>query len=428
MTTSSAATTAYDKIYKGEFTAILPREDQEPALELHYKKLIAHSVHGKNEQKRLADRCALIPIIDIKNYRCKAVIDYVVLEIETHGPREFWKIYEVLRSVSSRNPWMDQQGGFGFEPEKYIVRIQDPNLQKIASIPLASLSGYLKGIKKINIREIEISVDFYSHMGGETARQQMVGLLARHYLPPEGMMNKKFYAIRVIKKQGSFIRRRWSGVSGVRRLDQIFPELNDIETPISRGEIKDEIRVDKTISVGNYAADARMKIMEKVADHRNPNSGQADPFDEAMKRSRIEVTLKGEALRKLNITTFESLRKFQFRKLRREYFEFRLITLPQLTARKNKIDTTTAEAEMPLLDIFMKMGVANYQREQFRIENITHRKHLAADRNLGQFKLPVIRNRVGTGHNTNMVAFSELNAKIHDAFRNLEQRISRKGK
>jgi hypothetical protein len=252
----------------------------------------------------------------------------------------------------------------------------------------------------------------------------MVGLLTRHYLPPETMMAEESDAIRVVKKQGSSSKHRPS--QSVRRLDQAFPDMDDLETPIKRGLFKEELRVDHTIYVGRKKADARIKIEEKTTDRRNPATGEAEKLSEDKKRARIEVTLKGEALAELDITTFKDLYQYSFQKLARKFFTFRLATIPYLTIRKTETDLAVAELEVPLLDIFMKMGIANYQREQLRSGDIVHNEAKKVNRKVGAITLPVEKSRTGRGHNTNMIAYRELNAKVTDALRRLTTRTQRK--
>lgn len=432
MTKPMTKLSAYETLKQKKFTALLPRERKEPPLELNYEPFEIRSDSLGDEQRRHEGRNALFPDIDIKDYTCKAVIDYVVLEFAPHENLSNREIHEKFKPTSPRGVWLDNDD-YEKGKHRYTIRIQEPNLREIAKLvgeparkgSIAAIMKTFTGFSEMNVREIEVSIDFTPlNGGGEDDRQKMVGLLTRHYLPPETMMASKADAIRVVKKQGRSSKCR--PAQSVRRLDQVFPDVDDLDTPIERGLIKEELRVDHTTYVGSKKADARIRIMEKTTDRRNPVTHIAEKLSEDNKRARIEVTLKGEALAELDIITFKDLYQYRFQKLARKFFTFRLATLPYLNISKTETDLAVAELEAPLLDIFMKMGIANYQREQLRSGDIVHNEAKKINRKIGPITLPVKKSRIGRGHNTNMIAYRELNAKVTDALRRLTTRKQRK--
>ncbi|MEL6415089.1 MAG: hypothetical protein AAFQ15_09150 [Pseudomonadota bacterium] len=411
--------------YSYPLVSKLPREDADEELTLNYFPREITAKGGQLVQRRLQLRDMLVPDVRVaEDFRCRAVIDYVEVEIDSQYNN--FTTRDLIVEKCGESVWVEacaptisnSRGLYTFA-----ARIQDPDRRQLNELFGSgnSLSAILKPLSRTSLREIEVSVDFFPKDQSDEGRERMVGLLARHYLPSSTMMtDDPNTAMRSLRRTGSYQPRRRS--PAVVRIDQTFPALNDRETPIARDPWENNLRVDRTVAIGDRNADAYVNIDNKVTNIRNPSKGTFEDLAPEERRSRIEVTLKRPALEELGLTEVSQLSRFPFQKLREPFFDFRLPTVPVDFETNHLGSMDRWPHERDLINVFLNMGIATYQREQLRhreVQKLARRKASAAG--APEADWPELQ-LASPSHSTNMVAYADLNSKIFEALRSLSER------
>jgi len=406
----SARETLISELHQGDSTKVL---------ELKYRTDASKLLSGKRPQERFKNRLCVIPEIEIlEQFKCKAEIDFIELVLDVKYGLDWRSVRKKFGQLVNPAPYTTSIASKRLSENKYRVRLQEPSISAIKSFindyevahssisPAAMMSEI--GISNVSISELEVSVDFYPKFGGKEARRKMLGLLARHYFPPDRMMDTKAQAIRVYANNST------------QRLDQIFPSLTARKPAIVKPKIANHLYVDGTVYVGNKNDDCKIRMMEKITDKRNPKTKRFEYLPENKCRTRIEVTLKNSELNKLGILSLDNLIDFNFAKLRGEFFDFRLPTISKLVFSDGFVEWDMCKQEAALLEAFLNMGIANYRREQQRAHNIHRANEYAAKRKGIKRRIDV--KRVALGRNSNMIVYEDLHSMIDEALRNLSKR------
>ncbi len=378
-----------------------------PALVLNY------SVEPeKKAQARFRGRLVATPEFDLSEYRCRAVIDWLVVTVTLARATQFQHVQRPILELSGVQPWVEaKDAGTGGTATIFQITFQEGRVATVAEC-LDVLRAVYRFVKVPSIDGIEVSVDFTPKVPSEVARHRMVGLLAHHLFPKVDIVVHPYDRPSFKWGRG---RRKTSYLIGDRRrpsrnLDLLRWPLADLSAP-----------VDATFYAGRQHGRAQWKVMDKILDRQNPATGTRLVLPGKEKRARVEVTLNQQELRALGIDTVESLGEFNFATLQGRYFQFMLPTFA--VASENVPAGVVSYLESFRKQRFLTAGIAGLvMMDQvsgaWRLEQ---RKQAArAVRAAG--KRVIAKRRRGGGETGSFVAYSELNGRISSALEKLSQR------
>lgn len=369
-------------------------------------------------QSRHKGRYTLMPRLKLDDYRCKAVIDFVEVEIITARNTDYKALRRwVSEGLGLSSIWCEPVGGSVNSASQFHLCIYDPkisNLLRLEEILEMCVAGLLSPVK---LRRLEVSVDFYPRSGSENDRLSIVGVLQRTYLPPPG----------VWERERAHPRFTW----GPGKSSTAFFLPSSSSKGLNHLVVPEHSFLDSTVYYGEKDAAWLVRIQNKISDQRTGSSARM--LNQSEKRARIEVTLAGSKLAALKLNTISDLAAVSFSTLQREFFYFALPTfldslaLPHLQCVQEEINRREHEQ-------FRRGGVACVERlrdvkEQW-LAAAPNRKtgvktgHLRVLRDRLRKKgiVPADR-RTGQGPRGTAVAFAELNDMIRSALRDLERRI-----
>lgn len=106
-----------------------------------------------SKQARFKHRRMLIPDIDLKAYRFKAVIDFIVVRVFTQKTQRQW-IQEALREVLPRDSWIVAiNSGAGMVAEEFDITIQDPHSTAVVIAAIEFTSPFLEGTMYLGAKD-----------------------------------------------------------------------------------------------------------------------------------------------------------------------------------------------------------------------------------------------------------------------------------
>lgn len=356
----------------------------------------------RNVQARLQNRYSLVPRIDLTQFRCKAVIDFVEMEIVTNTNTNVPAMRTwVSEALSVPKPWCDQVGGDKNSSNIFRVRIQDPRISKIDRLDRA-ISATTAGLAQpITIAKLEVSIDFYPRSGNEEDRLAMFGVLQRTYMP----------SMNVWTKNRDHPRFQWSKED---KPTFFLPSLT--KRGLHHQRSPEAAFLDSTVYYWEKTGPALIRIQNKISNNRNKDSFIALPQED--KRARIEVTLTGSALSDLKLRTIADIARFSFTKLQGDHFHFALPTfldrarLPQHQKVQEAINLRDRES-------FAKGGVLCLERLRGVREDWFKR--------VGELKArgitPSLR-RMGKGDRGTTVTYEALNMIVRAALQDMGRRFA----
>ena len=159
--------------------AILPVETNPTT---KFRELPFNRAKMAKTQRRFQNRYCLEPDVNLKDYRCHAVIDFVEFEFTSADPTQFRYVQDaVLDAAGGRTPHVETLAQDRSAVKlKFSVSILDPTVADLLAISAAIETRF--GCKvPPQIRVIEVSVDFYPRKPDDAAREIMVGVLQRTY-------------------------------------------------------------------------------------------------------------------------------------------------------------------------------------------------------------------------------------------------------
>ena len=398
--------------------AILPVETN-PSTK--FRELPFKRVKLAKAQRRFQNRYCLEPDVNLKDYRCHAVIDFVEFEFSSVDPTQFRYVQDaVLDAAGGRTPRVETLAGSVSSGTKFSVRVQDPTVADLLAISAAIETRF--GCKvPPKIRVIEVSVDFYPRKPDDAAREIMVGVLQRTYCAKHDIyddpMNRSRFA--GVSGEPTFLHRWFKTEKG--RTDPIDPDAWRYPDRCNPPP------VDATLYFGAEFGDVQIKVMSKVSDQRDKKNVIALP-DEA-KRARIEVTLRGKALSWHGLNTLSSLKDFKVNTLQGDYFHFALPTFRETQPgnfRHQGFPAVQAVMNERLEKHFLRTGNAGlgyverarseWMKKKISKKKLSHREtlgeHLKARGSL------LKRDRSGL----DLVAYEALNEMVQVALKGLMKR------
>ena len=332
-------------------------------------------------QDRFANRLVITPGIDIADYKARAVVDWVKLRVKTARITQFMYIQAKLTPVLGRKPHVEgiKDPGSplgGINSQDFIVTIQDPTSSRIDGC-IAAISDTFGVVGEVGVTAIEVSLDWRPRNREAKAREHMVGVLQRHMLPLSCYTedaNAKFRTAVGKGREHTFLLARHNG-SRTRT------------TPY----------LDGTLYWGAKGAPVTGRIMNKVSNNRTGETAETLSLSECS--ARTEITLLRPALEDLKIKTLSELRRYGFEKLRNQYFQFWLATMPMHRREHSaKQRSSQGEYRKQFIRAFLSRGITGIRTMDG-----------AYERQMGGHSK---RARTMNGH---LVAFSEMNDRTRHA-------------
>ncbi len=383
----------------------------------------------QDPQPLLKDRVILKPDIDLNDYRCRAVIDWVEVQLDTVGVHQARNIHRTaagfLADVGSTSSvivkGLDRK--LGHSGSQFTLRIQQPQPQALLAFCKKLVTKYNPGSKSVEdmpITGIEVSVDFYvkNHAtldedAQNLLRWQMTEILQRHLKPGKALTEMDWNHPRFFSEiNGKTSSKPTVSKSSARATSKQRAETarlglqQHILTPLRIGA-HSQAPIDTTFYIGEKGSAVMLRVMDKTTDKRDPVRNTADDLSPADRRSRIEVTLLknigevgGPAA--VELETLKDLFGYTFQPMRKLVFEFFHPTV-------NSGDET-GDLPFPVnineLDVFKRSGVYGLDRVQRSIADIAIRRYRKRE-------IPQEPRPIGTKGKT--VSFIELNRMIDRA-------------
>ncbi len=363
---------------------------------LHYK-IIPHEL----KQRRFRGRKKLVPEIDLSRFRTNATIDWLEVQVVLQRKTNLMKLRSIVEQAGNTNFSVKNLGRESrYASANWTIRFQDPERILVAdAIHLLRCEFKLRGPASVNA--MEVSIDFYPKSCNEEERLKMVGLLQRHLFlkHPEAWQSMGLPRSAVRRGEDPF----WINDDLGQTRGKKHP------APSSRSPF-----VDGTYQIGPKKNGAGWRIMDKTTDKRRSLTDfEALPLK--LCRARVEVTLYGQEIDRLDIETVSDLRRFDFETLRRTYFSFYLPTFSMEEGSRGNSVKDHSSRKRQLLEIgrFLDegvMGIATGWGATRRTRKWRKRGKVSSG----------ARHTLSPPHNNgSLIEYSELNEKVRGALRYL---------
>ena len=293
-----------------------------------------------NPQARFRGRYLLRPELDLRRFVTRAEIDWIDLKVSLGRSTQTQHLSKILGKYLSRAPHVtDPAGRERRTGTELVARIQGPEPESLSQA-LAALHDSHGVVAPVEIVGIEIAVDWWpvspsSRDPFEMAieRLHLVTVLQRHFLPgPELMAGERdkprFKCPDKGDKKGQTLKLLGKKPTAREQIST-FVEYNlSMPSEVWRNWnicMHNGPTLDSTLYFGAEEADVLFRIQNKISDNRK--HGDYDDLTVEERRARVEVRLKGKALRDEGFCRLDDLAGFRFEKLRHRFFPFWLPTL-----------------------------------------------------------------------------------------------------
>lgn len=396
---------------------------------LQYTPLAYEPAPGRSPQPLLQGRFILKPEIDLNRYRCRSVIDWVEIQLDTSGVHQARNVQRTAATILSNlgSPSSVFVTGLerraGYLGANFILRIQQPQPQVLLAFCKKLVARYdpdRKTVQDMPVTGVEVSVDFYvknsRSLSEETQnllRWQMTEVLQRHLKPGSALTERegnhpRFFA-ELNRKASS---RPTVGKMSIKATSKQRVEIarlglhEDVLTPLRIGA-HSQAPIDTTYYIGKKRSAVMLRVMDKITDQRDPVTNTAVRLSTDECRSRIEVTFLKNADEvggpaAVGIETLADLFGYTFKLTRKLVFEFFYPTV----SSSDEMSDLPFPVKITELDVFKRSGVYGLDR--------LHRS--VAEIGVGQYRKREVSQRprqIGT--KGKMVAFIGLNRMVDRA-------------
>ena len=369
------------------------------------------------KQRRLLGRVALLPQIQLQDFQCRAVIDWVTVGLSLSRNTQHQWLQQKVEAVFGRRSYIKAlDKGPGDASDAFEITIQEPDLCRLQRL-CAALERKFGFQRPPIITAIEISVDFIPKVGGAHDRAKLFMVLTRHFHPKRDVLSAPLDRPRFSIKRKTKPIFVLGSKDGRRKLDDDqLVSLESDRTPF----------VDSTYYVGADDADVQWSVMDKIIDTQNPAEGTYVTLDEHEKRVRIEVTLDRTAVAQLGVEGLTDLSALQFSRLQSKFFSFVLPTFIDSPRMPPGFRTASqAWRERYRMMKFINAGVIGLAAMEDAMERQMKKLRLQVRGDLRRKGLTVKPiPRVGSGSAGTFVAYAELNERVAVALRHLEERVA----
>lgn len=364
-------------------------------------------------QQRLRGRYALLPDLDLKDYSCRAVLDWVSVTFELDRPSQFQHIQKQLQPIVGRRLYVDpRDAGPGGVTRTFTLRLQDATLSLLHDCRAQLTARYGVAAEPI-VNEVEVSVDFTPVVPADEARYKMVAVLCRHLFTARQVTNRastrpRFSWGKLSKQNGAVV-----GDPRIKADNSLLNPAGDSPAP-----------VDATYYIGHRKIGPLWRVMDKVLDRQNRNAGTWVKLKDSEKRARVEVRLDKLELSRLGVITLSDLTRMNLARLQGEYFRFMLPTFLTINPTTHAADLywERVREERFLNAGVLGLSMLDKEREQQRR---SHRKSLIRYLRPKQKPVPVAK-RTARGPTGTFISYQSLNDRVSMALRKLMER-ERKG-
>lgn len=387
---------------------ILLRAAQNPSRRI---KLTYRSNALVSSQARLRGRFSLSPVIDLNDYGCRAVIDWVQITFSLGRPTQFRYLQAELENLVGKKLFVDPQlPDAGEVSSVFTVSFYDPNLALVRACREVVRMKFGESDEPF-IDLVEVSVDFRPRIPSDESRGRMVAVLARQLYTDRNILARESTSPRF--SWGA----RWS--QNKRTLALSPWEEDDGNFYLNTTGDKSP-PVDATYYLGHREIGPLWRVMDKVIDRQNRAAKTRIDLAEDEKRARVEVRLDRLELKRLGVTSMDALMHFNFAQLQRTYFKFMLSTFIDSNAVVGPADRYWEQARM---DRFLTTGVIGLRGmdEQRSMHRALNRKVLVSSQRI-KGKAGPQRSRTGLGASGTSVAYELLNRRVAMALEKLTDR------
>jgi hypothetical protein len=268
------------------------------------------------KQRRVAGKTVVHPVIDLGDYRCRAVIDWIDISFWFGRSTQFRFVQEVVEPIIGRASYVVPiDPGQGDGSTRFRMRFQEPCLELLAKCEDELDKKFDLQMQGV-VRAIEISVDFKPITLSSDKIGRMVGVLARHLFP-----DRDFMTVGLDRPRFLWSREKPTFLMAA---DSLMSSDADEPAPI-----------DATFYVGRQNGHVSWRVMEKTIDNQNIAADTRDELPANEHRARIEVTLDRQELIDLGVDFIHGLQGFNFAKLQGRYFQFMVPTFESQFAKRH---------------------------------------------------------------------------------------------
>ncbi|OMW41985.1 hypothetical protein [Burkholderia pseudomallei] len=261
----------------------------------------------------------------LQNFRRKACVDWLDVRLRTSRPTQFQHVQSALDAAGAGKLYVAPiEPGPGGVADTFVVRVTDHLANDYAALSkaLAEFSARYPLAHEAEIAAIEVACDFLHT--GELEREAAIRAMTyrlQSSLLTVGDSPRQF--------DPKVWANRYMDVAGA-RLD---PLLNYRE--------------------GNKGDDVSWQCYWKRTD-------KGQPLPPSEWRARVEVTLKGDALRDTGLVTLADLEGYQFTNLAR-FFRFRTPIAPETQAKGDRFKLTAITINRRLKDATPARGLHSFR-------------------------------------------------------------------
>lgn len=319
-------------------------------LPLAHRSLEYRFEPASGKQPVTRDRLVARPRVDLNNYSCRAVFDWIEIYVETPAPARACDLGKMLNSrlrgsagggvfVSGRERTRRYEG------QKFIIRLQDPTQRRVQKLlevvnqrfpqrsPLDLLACEIVGM--------ELAIDFYpkamrveNELHLALLRAQISQVLRCHFIlnswweVNELSKNPNSWP-RYVDQDGGSYTRLFRQVRGITPADRVgISALKLAATDPARHR---DAPLNGTVYVGQAGSAIAFRLQDKIWDRRTKEQN-VTALESCRRRARIEVTLlkldweANGILRALELGDMAQLLQSDFSKLQQMLFNFQLPT------------------------------------------------------------------------------------------------------
>lgn len=370
------------------------------------------------KQKRFDGRYALRPVVNLKQFTSRAVIDWVTIGVLLNRHTQFQWVQKELKSIVASVLYVENIfGDPNASSDGFDITFQEPEVSVVLKAMDALHSRFGLALDPI-VRSIEISVDFTPKTPNDLERARMVRVLMNHLQVNQDVISDVRDRPRTVWGRGAGKTNRLLYDS--RHLTSEMNKRFLVETDRDRAPY-----IDGTLEVGEETAPVTWRVMDKIIDRQNVAAGTFMPLDDKSKRARIEVTLDRPEVEAMGITYLNDLRGLNFTRLQGRYFQFVLPTFVSQASQKTGKRKVIAAASNPeRASKFFKTGVMGLKAmdEVSAARWLRTRRTILPDIHERGLRLSPI-DRTAMGVAGTFVAYDELNDRVRIALRNLGSRV-----
>jgi hypothetical protein len=394
--------------------------DAWPFIELAAAKSTARYVLGfkpeviSKAQKRFQGRYTLRPVIDLSEYTCRAVIDWIEFRVVLASRTQGRWIHEEIEDATGDRARADEEPG-GIAGRQFKIRFQEPSLGQIKRA-LNAVAARWGIVGSPAITGLEISFDARPREHSEEALARMFGVLVRTHLPSRDVITERedrpraAWGTREEKDKNRHMLAYPRGKATPYRVDEL----------LRRSDRDQMAPFDATYYAGAEKSRCAWRTMVKLIDQQNKATRTSKILQKHEQRVRLEVTLLEPELREIGSTSFEDLADFSFQKFQGAYFKFRLPTFEQTGLRSTEaLQAMTDTIERERQRKFLTTGVLGLQA----MDAVKRRERQATKEASKASHKPLKDwDHVGTGRFSTSVLYEALTKRVIHALRDLGRR------